>query len=94
VAAFDRLGATPWAERAAAELAATGETAQRRDVGAEERLTPQELQVVTLLTEGHTTRETAAALFLSPKTVEYHLRKVYLKLGVNSRDALARLLAE
>ncbi|HET9420677.1 MAG TPA: helix-turn-helix transcriptional regulator, partial [Nocardioides sp.] len=94
VAIFDQLGAAPWAERAAAELAATGETAHRRHAGAAESLTPQELQVATLLTDGHTTREAATALFLSPKTVEYHLRKAYLKLGVNSREALARALSE
>jgi DNA-binding CsgD family transcriptional regulator len=59
---------------------------------ARDELTPQELQVGLLLAEGRTTRETAAALFLSPKTVEYHLRNAYRKLGVNSRDQLAALL--
>jgi DNA-binding CsgD family transcriptional regulator len=56
-------------------------------------LTPQELQVSLLLGEGRTTREVAAALFLSPKTVEYHLRKVYTKLGIRSRAELAEQLA-
>jgi len=55
-------------------------------------LTSQELQVALLLAEGRTTRETAAALFLSPKTVEYHLRKVYTKLAIHSRAELAELL--
>ena len=55
-------------------------------------LTPQELQVSFLLATGRTTRETAAALFLSPKTVEYHLRKVYTKLGICSRAELAERL--
>ena len=55
-------------------------------------LTPQELQVSLLLVEGRTTREAAAALFLSPKTVEYHLRKVYTKLGIGSRAELADVL--
>jgi DNA-binding CsgD family transcriptional regulator len=75
---FDRLGARPWAGRAQAELAATGETHRRRDGASIDDLTPQELQVALLLTSGKTTRETAAALFLSPKpkTVEYHLRHV------------------
>ena len=57
-----------------------------------EQLTPQELQIALLLAGGRTTRETAATLFLSPKTVEYHLRHVYQKLGINSRDALAAVL--
>jgi DNA-binding CsgD family transcriptional regulator len=89
---FEDLGATRWAERAAVELAATGETVHRRDADARSSLTPQELQVSLLLVEGRTTRE-AAALFLSPKTVEYHLRKVYTKLGIGSRAELAELLA-
>jgi DNA-binding CsgD family transcriptional regulator len=91
--AFDRLGARPWADRARAELAATGETRRRRDPSTIEELTPQELQIALLLTAGRTTRETAAALFLSPKTVEYHLRHVYQKLGIHSRDELAQALA-
>jgi DNA-binding CsgD family transcriptional regulator len=91
---FERLDARPWAERARAELAASGATLRRRDETAQEALTPQELQIALLLTSGRTTRETAAALFLSPKTVEYHLRHVYQKLGLHSRDELARALAE
>lgn len=87
---FEHLGAVPWAEAAAAELAATGETVHRRKATAADALTPQELQIAHLLTEGRTTREAAAALFLSPKTVEYHLRKVYSKLGVRSRSELAK----
>jgi DNA-binding CsgD family transcriptional regulator len=89
---FEDLGAGRWAERAAAELAATGETVQRRGADPRSALTPQELQVSMLLVEGRTTREAAAALFLSPKTVEYHLRKVYTKLGIGSRSELAELL--
>jgi DNA-binding CsgD family transcriptional regulator len=90
---FEDLGAARWAERAAGELAATGEVVHRRDAEARSALTPQELQVSLLLVEGRTTREAAAALFLSPKTVEYHLRKVYTKLGIGSRAELAELLA-
>ena len=86
--AFQRLGARPWAERARAELAATGETVRRGDPSARDELTPQELQIALLLAEGRTTREAAAALFLSPKTIEYHLRHVYLKLDIHSRDEL------
>jgi DNA-binding CsgD family transcriptional regulator len=89
---FDRLGARPWADRARAELAATGETHRRREGASIDDLTPQELQVALLLTSGKTTRETAAALFLSPKTVEYHLRHVYQRLGIHSREELAQQL--
>jgi DNA-binding NarL/FixJ family response regulator len=89
---FEELGASGWAERAAAELTATGEHVRRRDADPRSLLTPQELQVSLLLTEGRTTREAAAALFLSPKTVEYHLRKVYTKLGVSSRVELAEVI--
>ncbi len=91
--AFERLDACPWADRARAELAATGETRRRRDPSTIDELTPQELQIALLLTAGKTTRETAAALFLSPKTVEYHLRHVYQKLGIHSREQLAQTLA-
>jgi DNA-binding CsgD family transcriptional regulator len=90
---FDRLGAAPWAEMARAELAATGESARRRDPSTRDQLTPQELQIALLLAAGRTTREAASTLFLSPKTVEYHLRSVYRKLGVNSRDQLAASMA-
>ena len=89
---FDKIGARPWADRARAELAATGETHRRHDAAGIDDLTPQELQVALLLTGGKTTRETAAALFLSPKTVEYHLRHVYQRLGIHSREELARKL--
>jgi DNA-binding CsgD family transcriptional regulator len=92
LATFDALGAAPWAERASAELEATGETARRRDASSLDQLTPQELRIALMLAEGTTTRQAAAALYLSPKTVEYHLRHVYLKLGVNSRTALAAAL--
>jgi DNA-binding CsgD family transcriptional regulator len=89
---FESLGAESWAEQARAELAATGETARRRDVSTLGELTPQELQIARLLADGRTTREAAAAVFLSPKTVEYHLRNVYRKLGIHSRDELAETL--
>jgi DNA-binding CsgD family transcriptional regulator len=89
---FERLDAQPWAERSRTELAATGETVRKRDPSTIDELTPQELQVGLLLAEGMTTREAAAALFLSPKTIEYHLRHVYQKLGIHSREELAREL--
>lgn len=86
VEAFERLGARPWAERAARELRATGETARRRDISPLAELTPQELQVARLVSEGATNK-----VFVSPKTVEYHLRKVFAKLGIASRNELFRL---
>jgi DNA-binding CsgD family transcriptional regulator len=87
---FRTLGAVPWAERAEAELRATGETARKRDVLAIEQLTPQELQIAGLVTEGLTNKEIATQLFLSPRTVDYHLRKVFAKLGIASRAELIR----
>ncbi|KAF2413988.1 hypothetical protein B1729_06845 [Microbacterium sp. B35-04] len=91
---FTELGASVWRDRAATELTATGEHVRATSGNAVEDLTPQELQVSVLLAEGRTTREAAAALFLSPKTVEYHLRKAYTKLGIGSRAELTRALAE
>jgi len=88
-ATFEQLGASPWAALARTELAATGETARRRDPATLDELTPQELNVALLLANGKTTREAAAALFLSPKTIEYHLRNVYRKLDISSREQLA-----
>ncbi|WP_029433032.1 AAA family ATPase [Blastococcus sp. URHD0036] len=93
LAGFESLGAGPWADRAAAELRATGVTAARRAAGPLQSLTPQEQQIARLLAAGSTTREAAAALFLSPKTIEYHLRHVYTKLDVGSRAELAARLA-
>jgi DNA-binding CsgD family transcriptional regulator len=90
---FDRLGADPWSDMTRAELAATGETARRRDAMTLDELTPQELQIALSLAEGRTTRETAAALFLSPKTIEYHLRNVYRKLSISSRGELRAAMA-
>jgi DNA-binding CsgD family transcriptional regulator len=89
--AFAHIGATPWAERAAGELRATGETARRRDPSTLDELTPQERQVARLVAEGTSNRDIAARLFLSPRTVEYHLGKVFRKLGLSSRTQLAAL---
>jgi DNA-binding CsgD family transcriptional regulator len=90
VGIFEQLDARPWTDLAASELAATGETLSRRKPDTIDELTPRELQIALLLADGRTTREAAAALFLSPKTVEYHLRHVYMKLGINSREQLAQ----
>jgi DNA-binding CsgD family transcriptional regulator len=92
VETFERLGATPWSERARAELAASGATARPRDPYAPDRLTPQELQVAVLVARGATNKEAGAALFLSPKTIETHLGRVYRKLEIRSRTELAHLL--
>jgi DNA-binding CsgD family transcriptional regulator len=85
------LGAVPWEQRAEAELRATGETARKRGIsGGVEQLTPQELQIAGLVAGALTNKEIAAQLFLSPRTVGYHLRKVFTKLGIASRTDLAR----
>jgi DNA-binding NarL/FixJ family response regulator len=88
--AFERLGAACWVQRARDELRATGETVRKRDEGpAIDRLTPQELQVARAVSQGLTNREAAAQLFLSPRTVDHHLRSVYRKFGIASRAELA-----
>jgi len=92
LATFERLGAAAWGERAVAELRATGSASGRRAETASSRLTPHELQVALLVTQGMTNREVAAALFLSPKTIEYHLGQIYRKLDVRGRAQLARLM--
>jgi DNA-binding CsgD family transcriptional regulator len=88
---FEEMGAAGFAERAQLELAATGETARKRNVAYSSDLTPQESQVVALAATGATNSEIAARLFISPKTVDYHLGKAYRKLGVGSRRELARV---
>ncbi|UYQ65012.1 ATP-binding protein [Streptomyces peucetius] len=91
---FERLGATPWAERARAELHATGASPASPPTAPASpaaSLTHQELQVARLAAAGTSSREIAAQLFLSPRTVEYHLYKAYPKLGVTSRRELAGL---
>jgi DNA-binding CsgD family transcriptional regulator len=85
---FDRVGAGAWADRARNELRATGESARRRAVPVGDGLTPQELQVARFVAGGASNKEVAGQLFLSPRTVEYHLRKVFQKLGISSRAEL------
>ena len=89
LATFEGLNTPLWADRARAELEATGITARKRDPSTLDALTPQELRIARLVGGGASNREVAAQMFLSPKTVEYHLRKVFLKLGVSSRFELA-----
>ena len=91
VECFGRLGTAPWEARARAELRASGETARRRDPSTREQLTPQELQIARLVAGGKSNPEVAAQLFLSPRTIDYHLRKVYSKLDIASRAELAGL---
>jgi DNA-binding CsgD family transcriptional regulator len=88
---FEGLRATLWAERARIELRASGQTARKRDPSTTDELTPQELQIAHFVAEGLTNREVAAQLFLSPRTIDFHLRNVFRKLGISSRTALARL---
>lgn len=88
---FQQLRATPWETRARTELRATGETARRRDAISTDELTPQELQIARMVADGMTNPDVAAQLFLSPRTIDYHLRKVFTKLSIASRTELASL---
>jgi DNA-binding CsgD family transcriptional regulator len=90
---FSRIGAEAFAERARRELLATGETARRRTEDTRDVLTPQEAQIARLARDRHTNPEIGAQLFISPRTVEYHLRKVFAKLDITSRKELRHALA-
>ena len=90
--AFDSFGAGAFAERARVELRATGGDPPERTVAAQDPLTAQEALIARLAGAGASNPEIAAQLFISRATVAYHLRKVFVKLGVTSRDQLARFL--
>jgi DNA-binding NarL/FixJ family response regulator len=85
---FAAIGMEAFAERARRELAATGETARQRTMEARDTLTPQEAQIARLARDGLSNPEIGARLFISPRTVEWHLRKVFDKLGISTRKAL------
>jgi DNA-binding CsgD family transcriptional regulator len=87
---FRFMGAEAFGERAHLELVATGERVRRRQVGTEDLLTPQEARIARLVAEGASNPEIAGQLFISPRTVEYHLHKVFRKMGVGSRADLMR----
>ncbi|HLX87492.1 MAG TPA: response regulator transcription factor, partial [Acidimicrobiales bacterium] len=91
---FVAMGAEGFAERARVELLATGERVPKRTVENSNDLTPREAQISQLVGQGANNREIAARLFVSPSTVEYHLHKVFRKLGVRSRTQLARRVLE
>ena len=95
--AFTLIGATPWAARAQGELLASGErlgTRMHPQQTSDQALTPQELRVALEVARGESNSQVAARLFLSAKTVEFHLGKTYRKLGVRSRGGLAQALSE
>jgi DNA-binding CsgD family transcriptional regulator len=89
---LDAMGIEAFAERARRELAATGETARKRTVETSLQLTAQEAQIARLARDGLTNPEIGARLFISARMVTYHLRKVFLKLDITSRNQLDRVL--
>ena len=89
---FVGMGYETFAERARRELLATGETVRKRSPDTLDQLTAQEAQIAALAADGQTNPEIGAQLFISPRTVEWHLRKVYPKLGISSRRQLLRAL--
>jgi DNA-binding CsgD family transcriptional regulator/tetratricopeptide (TPR) repeat protein len=89
---FSNIGADAFAERARREVEATGGTAHKRSVETRDDLTPQEAQIAGLARDGLSNPEIGAQLFISPRTVQYHLHKVFAKLDITSRNQLAQVL--
>ena len=90
---FSGIGAEAFAERARHELLATGETVRKRTDDTRAVLTPQEAHIARLARDGLSNPEIGAHLFISPRTVQYHLRKVFVKLDITSRNQLSRVPA-
>jgi DNA-binding NarL/FixJ family response regulator len=88
---FTEMGVEGFADRARRELSATGETARTRSDETRDVLTPQEAQIARLAREGLSNPEIGAQLFISPRTVQYHLHKVFQKLDITSRNQLGRI---
>ncbi|WP_224741330.1 response regulator transcription factor [Bradyrhizobium sp. 2S1] len=91
---FDALGASPWSDRAREELRASGEACRRRTEQVWETLTPQELHIAQLASEGLSNKEIGAKLYLSHRTVGYHLHRIFSKTGITSRSGLRHILAK
>lgn len=91
---FDALGASPWCNRAREELRASGETSRRRTERAWETLTPQELHIAQLAADGLSNKEIGVRLYLSHRTVGYHLRQIFAKTGITSRSSLGAIVAK
>ena len=91
---FEDIGMVAFAERTRRELVATGEKMSSRTAERSDELTPQEMQIALLAREGLGNREIGTQLFLSPRTIEWHLRHVFMKLGITSRNQLARALRD
>jgi DNA-binding CsgD family transcriptional regulator len=90
---FDALGASPWSERAREELRASGETSRRRTEQIWENLTPQELHIAQLAAQGLSNKVIGARLYLSHRTVGYHLHRIFSKTGITSRSGLGSVLS-
>jgi ATP/maltotriose-dependent transcriptional regulator MalT len=91
---LDEMGMEAFADRARRELLATGETVRKRTVETVDELTAQEAQIATLACSGRSNTEISTQLFISPRTVEWHLRKIFTKLGIGSRRELDAALAQ
>ena len=89
---FEALGAEPWAAKAVRELRSSGGRAQRGPRARSDELTPQQMQIAAMVAEGRTNRNIADSLFLSPKTIEFHLGHVFRKLDVSNRTELTRAM--